>query len=148
VDISLSGEVGFPRQVYDENSATLEVRPIIEKKLGRWQFDLNPVVGRALRGPGTQDGWDFEPGARIGYELSKQLDLSLEYYGAIGPLGSALPGREQVHQFFPGGDLKLSENIVWNFGIGVGVTEAGNRLVYKTRLGWLFGHRSTRSNQP
>jgi len=35
--------------------------------------------------------------------------------------------------------LKISDNIVWNFGIGVGVTDAGNRLVYKSRIGILFG---------
>ncbi len=43
--------------VYEENSVTLELRPIIEKKLGRFQIDVNPVVGRALRGPAqTKDG--------------------------------------------------------------------------------------------
>lgn len=141
VDISLSGEVGFPRKAYDENSVTLELRPIIEKKLGRWQLDFNPVIGRALRGPGTEEGWDFEPGLRAGYELNKRLDLSLEYYGSTGPLSNSLPLREQVHQFYPGGDLKLSENTVWNFGIGIGATSAGNRLVYKSRIGFLFGGR-------
>jgi hypothetical protein len=35
--------------------------------------------------------------------------------------------------------VKFSDNIVWNFGIGVGVTDAGNRLVYKSRIGILFG---------
>jgi hypothetical protein len=139
VAVSLSGEVGFPRETYEENSATLEIRPIIEKKLGRWQLDFNPVVGRALSGPGTSEGWDFEPGARIGYECNRRLDISLEYYGAVGPIGQWLPGHEQVHQFYPGGDVKLSENLVWNFGVGFGATEAGNRLVYKSRIGWLFG---------
>jgi len=141
VDISISGEVGFPRNIYEENSVTLEIRPIIEKKLGRWQLDFNPVIARALRGPGTKDGWEFEPGARFAYEVHKRLDLSLEYYGATGPLGHPLPGEEQVHQFYPGGDLKLSENVVWNFGIGVGATPAGNRLVYKSRIGILFGKK-------
>jgi hypothetical protein len=141
VDISISGEVGFPRENYDENSVTLEVRPIIEKKFGRFQLDFNPVIGRALQGPGTKEGWDFEPGVRFGYEMNKRLDLSLEYYGAIGPVSRPLPGNEQVHQFYPGGDLMLTENIVWNFGIGVGVTPVGNRLVYKSRIGILFGTR-------
>lgn len=136
---SMSAEVGFPRKAYEENSVTLELRPIIEKKIGRFQIDVNPVVGRALRGPGTGEGWDFEPGVRFGYEMSRRFDLSLEYYGSTGPIGDFLPSNEQVHQFFPGGDLKLSENIVWNFGIGVGVTDAGNRLVYKSRVGILFG---------
>ncbi|HZS06789.1 MAG TPA: hypothetical protein VFD58_18280 [Blastocatellia bacterium] len=141
VDISLSGEIGFPRKVYEENSVTFELRPIIEKKLGRLQLDFNPVVARALRGPGTKEGWEFEPGVRFGWEATKKLDLSLEYYGATGPLGDPLPSDEQVHQFYPGWDLKLSENIVWNFGIGVGVTPAGNRLVYKSRIGILFGKK-------
>src|ERR1044071_8697762 len=60
VAVSLSGEVGFPRKAYEENSATLEIRPIIEKKLGHWQLDFNPVLGRVLSGPGTSEGWDFE----------------------------------------------------------------------------------------
>jgi hypothetical protein len=141
VDISISGEVGFPRPAYEENSVTLEIRPILEKTLGRFQLDLNPVVGRALRGPGTKEGWDFEPGARFAYEWARKFDLSLEYYGAVGPLGNLLPGSEQVHQFFAGGDIKLSENIVWNFGVGVGVTDAGSRLIYKSRIGILFGRK-------
>lgn len=120
---------------------TLEVRPIIEKKLGRWQLDFNPVVGRALRGPGVKEGWEFEPGVRVAYELNKKLDLSLEYYGSTGPVFNPLPGGEQVHQFFPGGDLQLTENIVWNFGVGVGATPTGNRLVYKSRIGILFGKK-------
>jgi hypothetical protein len=139
VDVSMSVEFGFPRKVYEENSVTLELRPIIEKKLGRFQIDVNPVVGRALRGPGTNEGWDFEPGVRFAYEMNKKLDLSLEYYGSTGAIGDFLPSNEQVHQLFPGGDLKLSEKVVWNFGIGVGMTDAGNRLVYKTRVGILFG---------
>lgn len=139
VGVSMSAEFGFPREVYDENSVTLELRPIIEKKFGRFQLDVNPVVGRALRGPGTDEGWDFEPGVRLGYQANEKLDLSLEYYGSTGRIGDSLPAGEQVHQFYPGWDLQLSEKIVWNFGIGLGVTGAGNRLVYKSRIGILFG---------
>ncbi|MBI1766445.1 MAG: transporter [Acidobacteria bacterium] len=141
VDVSLSGEVGFPHKVYEENSVTFEFRPILEKKLGRWQLDFNPVLARALRGPGKHDGWEFEPGARVGYGINDKLDLSLEYYGATGPLREPLPRGEQVHQFYPGWDYQFSKNLVWNFGIGVGVTEAGNRLVYKSRIGYLFGKK-------
>lgn len=136
--VSISGEVAFPRSAYEENSATLEIRPILEKTIGRIQLDFNPVIGRALRGPGTVDGWDFEPGVRIGYEMNRKLDLSLEYYGSTGPPFDPLPAREQVHQFFPGCDFKLRENIVWNLGLGLGVTQAGNRLIYKSRIGILF----------
>jgi hypothetical protein len=136
---SLSTEVGFPRRRYEENSATLEIRPIVEKAWGRLQLDVNPVVGRALRGPGTREGWDFEPALRLAYTVRRRFEPSLEYYGSTGRVFSPLPRDEQVHQFFPGADIQISQNIVWNVGIGVAATPAGNQLVYKMRIGWLFG---------
>ncbi len=141
VDVSISGEVGFPRALYDQNSLTLEIRPILEKTLGRWQLDFNPVVGRALRGPGSHEGWDFEPGARLGYRWTERVATSIEYYGNFGPLGDLLPGREQVHQFFPGTDIRFSDNVIWNSGVGIGVTDAGSQLIYKSRIGILFGRK-------
>jgi hypothetical protein len=140
---SLSTEAGFPRRRYEENSTTLEIRPILEQAWGRVQLDVNPVVGRALRGPGTSDGWDFEPAVRVGYVLHKRFEPSLEYYGSTGRVFSPNPRDEQVHQFFPGADIQISENVVWNVGIGVAATPAGNKLVYKMRIGWLFGGPTT-----
>ena len=102
VDISVSAEVGFPRYLYEENGVTLELRPIIEKVLGRWQFDVNPVVARALKGPGGAEGWEFEPGVRVGFAQNKLIDWSMEYYGATGPVFHPFGISEQAHMFFPG----------------------------------------------
>jgi hypothetical protein len=93
-----------------------------------------------LRGPANGGGWDFELGARLAYDLNQPLDLSLEYYGWIGPLGVP-PTNQQVHQIFPTADLKFGENLVVNFGVRVGATDGGNRLVYKMRIGYLFGKK-------
>ncbi len=142
VDVSLSLEFGFPRPAYEDNSVTLEFRPIIEKKIGRWQFDVNPVLARALRGPGTGDGWEFEPGVRLGYKVNNKLDLSMEYYGATGPITDPFRLRDQSHVFFPGCDINLSENVVWNLGVGMAATDAGNQLTMKMRIGWMFGRKS------
>jgi hypothetical protein len=138
VGLSLSTEVAFPRDLYEEEDVTLEVRPIIERQFGRILIDLNPVIGRSLKGPGSGDGWDFEPGARVGLTVSPIVDLSVEYYGSLGPVREWLPSNEQVHQFFGGGDLQLAKNVVMNVGLGFGVTDAGNRRVLKARLGWMF----------
>jgi hypothetical protein len=135
---SLSTEFGFPKRVYEENSITFELRPILEKDFGKLQVDLNPVLGKAIRGPGASEFWDFEPGVRVGYLTSKVLDLSLEYYGATGPLNHVEPGRQQMHQLFPGADINFTSDVVLNVGVGFGLTSAGNTLVYKTRLGWIF----------
>jgi hypothetical protein len=139
VGVSLSAEVAFPPAVFEENRTTLELRPIIEKAWGKWQVDVNPVIGRALRGPGTAEGWDFEPGARVAHQTFRRAELSLEYYGATGPVTDPLPGDEQVHQLFPGVDFALGERAVLNVGYGFGLTHSGNDDVFKMRLGVLFG---------
>lgn len=139
---SLSTEVGFPRKIYEENSVTFELRPIIEKNFGRLQFDVNPTLGRALRGPGTKDGWDFEPCVRVAYKVNKRFEPSVEYYGGTGPFFDPLPRHEQVHQFYPGADIQINENLVWNVGFGLAATSEGSQFVYKMRIGWLFGHKA------
>jgi hypothetical protein len=65
VDVGLVAEFSFQKTTYEENSRRLEVRPILEKRIGRIQVDFNPVFERALCAPGTSDGWNFEPAARL-----------------------------------------------------------------------------------
>jgi len=135
---SLSTEFGFPKRIYEENAITFELRPILERSFGKLQIDLNPVLGKAIRGPAAAEFWDFEPGVRFGYTTSKVLDLSVEYYGATGPLNRTEPASLQQHQLFPGADISFGPDVVLNLGVGFGLTSAGNTLVYKTRLGWMF----------
>ena len=141
VDLGLVTEFSFQRTTYEENPNRVEVRPIIEKSIGRVQLDFNPVFERALHGPGVHQGWNFEPAYRVGYELNERFSPSLEYYSAYGPLRNFLPVNQQTHQLFPGGDLKLTKNLLWSFGIGVGLTRAGERLIYKSRLEYSFGRK-------
>ena len=141
VDFGLVAEFSFQKTTYQENSRRLEVRPILEKRVRKFQVAFNPVFERALHGPGTRGGWNFEPATRVAYELSERYSPSLEYYSEWGSLPTLLPAREQIHQILPGGDLKLARNLSWSFGIGVGATPAGNRLVYKSRFEFEFGFR-------
>lgn len=136
--LSLSAEVAFPEDRYEAETATLEIRPVLERRFGPLQLDLNPVVGRSLKGPGAADGWDFEPGGRVAVAVRRRVDLSLEYYGGYGPLRHFLPRSEQVHLFFGGGDVQLRENLVLNLGLGLAATSVGEQTVLKTRLGWMF----------
>ena len=66
--------------------------------------------------------------------MSKVVALGVEYYGKGGLFGSTLPGSEQVHQFYPGVDLKLGDDVELNVGVGFGTTSAANRLVFKSRF--------------
>ena len=130
VDLSLSLEFGFARSAYDANSATLEIRPVIEKTFHRWRLSFNPVVGRALRGPDTAEGFDFEPGAKVAYFLKpRRLNVGVEYYGSVGPITGFLPGGEQVHLLFPSADIFFTPRVMLNLGVGFGLTGAGERLI-------------------
>jgi hypothetical protein len=137
--VSISTEVGFPEPAYEEAKSTLEIRPIIEKGVGKWVIDLNPTLGRALSGPGSNDGWDMEPGGRVGYALNPKVELSLEYYGALGSISDPLPASEMTQIIFPGADISLGNGRVFNIGIGGNLNDTGIRSMVKMRLGWLFG---------
>lgn len=131
VDLGLVVEFSFQRTTYEENSRRVEIRPILEKKIGRLQLDGNPVFERALHGPGVRQGWTFEPAVRVGFAAGKRVTPSLEYYGSTGS--------QQIHQFFPGADIRLGEKVLWSVGVGIGATNVGSRLIYKSRIEISFG---------
>jgi len=133
VDLGLAAEIEFSPAAYDETTAGLEIRPILEKRVGRVQLQLNPVIERALTATSGEAEWELEPSGRIGVTVSKRVALSIEYYGKTGLLGAA-PGGEPVHQFYPGLDLHLGDDIELNLGLGFGTTAAANRLVLKSRF--------------
>src|ERR1700693_2704598 len=51
VGVSLSTEIGFQRSAYSTDTWTWEIRPIIDKTLGRWDLAFNPAFERTLPGP-------------------------------------------------------------------------------------------------
>jgi hypothetical protein len=99
------------------------------------------VFERALHGPGVSDGWIFSPAGRVGYQKYERFAPSVEYYSSLGPVQDVLPANEQIHQFYLGGDWKPRENLLVNVGVGLGATDAGERLVFKSRVEWEFGRK-------
>jgi hypothetical protein len=143
VEAGLVVEFSFVDPIYLADSRHVEIRPILERKLGEFQVDFNPVFSRALHGPGTRQGWEFEPAARVAYGDSdmKRAVPYLEWYSELGSLPALTSLSSQTHQLFPGLDLKLAENLLWSLGIGVGLTSSEPRLVYKSRLEFSFGRK-------
>lgn len=140
VDLSFSIEFGFPRPQYEANSATLELRPVIEKTLRRWRLSFNPVLTRALRGPDSGKGFEFEPGAKIACFLrgKDRLNLGLEYYGSTGPITDFRRIDDQVHILVPSVDIFFNDRAMINLGVGFGLTGAGEHLIVKSRFGYRF----------
>jgi hypothetical protein len=139
VGLSLSGEIGYQRPVYSADTWTLELRPIIDKKFGRWYASFNPTLERSLRGINEKKGFEFSPNAKISYDFRKWIAGGLEYYGAVGPLSGFDHLRETEQQFFPAVDLNVSPRWEINFGVGLGVTSSTDRLILKAIIGRRFG---------
>jgi hypothetical protein len=140
VGISASFEFGYQRHSFSEDTWTLEIRPIVDKQIGRWYLAFNPTFDRSFHGPGTRSGVGFSPNFKAGFDFSKKVNAGIEYYGALGPVGSFDPLREQQQQIIPAMDLNLSPNWEFNFGVGVGMTGATDHLLVKMILGYRFGH--------
>ena len=138
VGLSLSTEVGYQQRKFSEDTWTLEVRPIIDKQMGRWYVSLNPAFERSFRGLNSARGFEFAPSGKISYDLTKVVTVGVEYYGSLGPVRGLDTFGNQQHQIFPAIDLNFSPKWEFNFGVGFGVTHSTDHLIVKMILGRKF----------
>src|SRR5229473_89713 len=54
VGISISNEIGYQRRRFSIALWNWEIRPIVDKQLGRWYLSFNPTIDRALQGVETK----------------------------------------------------------------------------------------------
>jgi len=144
VGVSLSTEVGYQRAVYSPDTWTWEIRPIVDKSIGRWYFSVNPALERTWHGPEVAQGVGFSPGAKISYDFNNVVSGGFEYYADYGRLGSFYTLHQQQQQIFAVTDLNVSPKWEINIGVGVGPTAATDHLIVKGILGRRFdwGHHS------
>ncbi len=147
VGLSLSQEIGYQRRKFAEDSWDYELRPIIDKKIGRWYLDFNPTFDRSLHGLNTGKGWEFSPNVKVGFDFTKEITGGFEYYGSLGPVSNFDPISQQSQQIFPVIDLNVSPNWELNFGAGVDVTNSADHLIVKCIVGRRFswGHEHKQS---
>jgi hypothetical protein len=138
VGLSLSQEIGYQRRQYSVDTWTYELRPIIDKQLGRWYFAFNPAFDKSLHGTTANQGFVFAPDAKISYDFTKKITAGIEYYGTWGPVSGFYPVAQQQQQIFPAIDLNLSPKWEINFGVGVGLTRSTDHLITKTIVGYRF----------
>jgi hypothetical protein len=138
VGLSVSFEFGYQRPEFSSDTWTLEIRPIIDKQLGKWYLSFNPTVDRSFHGPSVSQGLVFSPNFKAGYDLTKRINMGLEYYGSLGPITGFDPVRDQQQQIVPAIDLNLGPNWEFNFGVGIGVTHSTDHLLIKMILGRRF----------
>src|ERR1700722_16342253 len=72
VGVSLSLEAGYQRPIFSPDTWTMEIRPIIDKQVGRVYMAFNPVFDRSFHGPSVRDGLVFSPNVKVGYDITKK----------------------------------------------------------------------------
>lgn len=149
VGVSVSNEFGYQRHQYSSDTWTWEIRPIIDKKIDRLYLSFNPTFDRSFHGPGVSQGVVFSPNFKVGYDVTKRINMGIEYYGSLGPVTGFDPIREQQQQIIPAVDIDFGPNWEFNFGVGVGVTHATDHLLVKMILGRRFnwGHKKADGKQ-
>jgi hypothetical protein len=143
VRLGFVAEFSLQNTRYEENSRRMELRPIIDRERERWQVVFNPVFERALHGPGTAHGWNFEPGLLMRWKR-KHFSPSLEYYGGIERINVRPRGQPEVHQLFCGGDWDARPGFKVNLGAGFDLGNRGPGIVLKSRFEWDWGTRGKR----
>jgi hypothetical protein len=139
VGVSISQEFGYARSKFSADTWTYELRPIIDKDIGRLYVSLNPTFEKSLRGPGSSAPFEFTPNVNVGYDVTKRVNLAIEYYGATGTIKRVEPIAEQEHQLFGAVNLDFGPEWEFNLGYGKALTAAGDQKIIKMILGRRVG---------
>jgi hypothetical protein len=146
VGVSLSLEFGYQRPNFSQDTWTLEIRPIIDKKLGKWYLDFNPSMDRSFHGPSVSQGVTWSPNVKVSYDVTKRIAFGFEYYANYGSLTGFDPLRDQMQSIYPAVDVDFGPNWEFNFGVGVGMTQATDHLLVKAILGYRVQRKKKSDN--
>jgi hypothetical protein len=139
VGLSLSTEIGYQQASFDPNTWSWEIRPIVDKQIGRWYAAFNPTFEKTFHGPAKGAGYEFSPNVKLSYDLLKRIALGIEYYGGYASFRQWQPFSESEQMILPVIDVDFGPRWEFNFGVGMGVTHNTDRLLIKGILGYRFG---------
>jgi len=131
-------ELDYMRRAAEDNPFSLELRPIVEKRIGGLLLIANLAFQKPFRGPGTHKGVTFTPAGEISYDLSRWVSPALEYYGDMGAVEHLPAADLQQHFLVPALNLHLMPKLELNLGVGFGLTRASNGVFLKSIVGWSF----------
>jgi hypothetical protein len=138
VGVSISLEAGWQKNTFSEDTWSLEIRPIIDKQIGKSYFAFNPALEKSLAGVNAGRGYEFSPNVKYSYDITGKITLGIEYYGSFGPTTDFDPWSVQQHQIFPSVDLNMGKEWEFNVGAGWGLTPSTDRFILKMIIGRRF----------
>lgn len=139
VGVSISQEFGYQRKEYSPDTWTYELRPIIDQHRGRFYWAINPALELAIKGEGAGQGLAFSPNVTAGYDVTKKINLALEYYGNFGPVTHLQPFATTEQELFPAVNYDFGPNWEFNLGVGMALTShtdiVGLKMIVGRRVG-------------
>lgn len=137
VDIGWYVELeSWPTPGIDTDPLELELKPILEKDIGRWSFILNPIFEKPVfTGPDRNRGFEFGYANGVYYRWMPRISPGLEFYGGSGFIDGFLPVQTQQHYIFAvlWGELPWG-GVEYNCGPGVGLTHGSDHVITKCNL--------------
>jgi len=136
VDLGWYAELEWHRiPQFDDNPLELELRPIIEKDIGRFSFIVNAQFEKPIfAGPNRNRGFGFGYANATYYRLWRYLSPGIEFYGAAGDIDNNDPLPRQQHYVFPVIWGELPRGIEYNAGPGFGLTGGSDHVIFKFNL--------------
>jgi hypothetical protein len=90
VGVSLSTEFGYVRPAFSTGAWTIEIRPIVDQKVGPWYWAFNPAFDRAFKGPDARTGWGFSPNFKFSYDLNPKISADSSITARSVPLPASI----------------------------------------------------------
>lgn len=123
-------EFSYNARRWDSTRFTSEIRPIIGWHLGSVDIIFNPILDTAYDGFGHLE---LVPATRVAYNFPSGWALAAEEYADYGTFHDLAPRDDQAHQLYAVVDRNWKG---WDIeaGVGVGLTDASDRLTFKLIL--------------
>ena len=119
-------EYSYNATYWDDKRFTSEVRPIVGWHLNQVDLIFNPIVDTRYDG---LKNLEFVPSMRFAYNTSPRWAMALEEYADYGIVSDLQSGGNQAHQIF--GVVNYTGAFEIEAGLGVGLTDASDRLQFK-----------------
>ena len=119
---------------FDDADLELELRPIIEKDIGRFSLVANPIFEKVLAGVGSNQGFEFGYSTGVYYRWMRYLSPGVEFYGGAGLIDDTDPLAQQQHYVFAVLWGELPHGVEYNLGPGFGLTRGSDHVIVKFNL--------------
>ena len=146
VDIAIYLEYIFHSRNYKDYEE-LEVRLILEKDIGPFRIDFNPIFEKKTSGSKVSEGMEFNyalgvyylnNGEGVYFTKNLRVQPGIELYGKMGEAAHIKKWADQQHYIFPTVDMFIGKRIHWHAGLGFGLTKASDKITFKSIFSYVI----------